>query len=723
MHRRFLGYFLLLSAFTVVATVAFEVYSFRRVIDHSLEHNLLFAKTVSRVVGGLLDEEGAKLDRALQDVAKPDLDDKALAARLTALRKESLDQDGAALFDGKRHLLAADLGPAGLPPPHVILPPLRRAEMGGKLVASDLWKGKDGKPRVALVKAHAEPTKQRDVITFLRLDGVNFQRAFSAFLVNDQSRLQLLDGSGVALFSTRPAERWRSAVHGTYFTDQVRLGKTAQMPCHSCHRGPDSETVREHEITTVAPLTGTDWSVTVREGTADLFAPMRETVYASSALVAAIFGAFVGFYLMLSRRVLKPMRELAATAVGMANERDATPLGVSADDELAVMRQSLQTIQAKATKPVQVPTPAPTPDAATLPIAGLHDTLQALVDGAAASAAVDAAVLWLADRRTAATWLVASGVTVNAPGPGFDAAIGARSHMTAGELAAAGMVVDGVPATRGFVVQRVDVLDRLHGHLWLAMHDDTLLPALQPVIGLVAVQVQGLVERALLLDELGQEQARKNRMLRHLFDAEAEERKHIAREIHDETAQELTALSLLLETASGAEPRPELERAKVLVGEILGGIQRLIRRLRPALLDDLGLCEAISATADSVLKPHGIAFELAIEGRKARLPGEIENALYRVVQEAFTNVVRHAGAKHVWLTLHGEPDRVTLRLEDDGKGLPPNAAEEAHERPRWGLLGMRERIEQLDGSIAFSARAGGGLTIVLAVPLSPLLEA
>ena len=303
-RRRFLIYFLVLSAITIVATVVFETWSFRRAINHSLEHNLLFARSVARVVGGLVDDEKQPLTRLLDVAAKPDIDATALAAELASVRAAALDNDGVALFDQTRQLIAADVSPAGLPPSDVLLTLLRRAENAKTPVVTGLWRGLDTHPRIAIAQGrttvHGTDKQWRAAVLYLRLDGANFQRVFSYFLVNAQSRLQLLDATGIALFSTQVDERYISAVHGTYFTDKVRLGGEAQMQCHSCHQkghdaGGHEDAGRETEMTTVAPVPGTDWTVTVREGRERLFAPMVETVQASTALVCLIFGCFVGY--------------------------------------------------------------------------------------------------------------------------------------------------------------------------------------------------------------------------------------------------------------------------------------------------------------------------------------------------------------------------------------------------------------------------------------------
>ena len=728
-RRRFFVYFLVLSLITIGATVAFEAWSFRRAINHSLDQNLLFARSVARVVAGLVDDEKVQLTRLLDGALAADVETKALQELVRAVRMATLDNDGVAVFDRTRQLVAADTGAAGLPPPEVVLELLRRAEHATHPVVTDLWLGRDKHPRIAIAQARhvgaGAALRWRAAVVYVRLDAANFLRVFSYFLVNDQSRLQLLDARGVALFSTQARERYTSAVHGTYFTDKVRLGGEAQMQCHSCHQKGHEETAREAEVTTVAPVRGTDWTVAVREGTRRLYAPMVETVYTSSALVSLIFGCFVGFYLLLSRRVLRPMRQLTATANALAAEHGALP-NLHAKDEFAMLAHSFEAIRAR---------PATTPGAqrATGPVAPLLDIrqhLQALAEGVAASKAVSAVLLHLRGGPLGGDFFSALGITLRAEGAmgaQLEAIAAGRSQVPIADVMARGIAVDGAHGTRLFYVQRIGVAETLQGELWIGVPEsnEALGRYIEPTMAVIGAQVQSLVERTLLHEQLRLEQAHKNRMLRHLFEAEATERKHIAREIHDETAQELTALALQLEmvpTDGDPDAARHLEKAKQLLRQTLDGINRLVRRLRPAVLDDLGLIEAVRATGQSVVGAAGLAFSLEVEGDDAGVPSEVEGTVYRVFQEATTNIVRHAQAKRVTMRLQIEPSRGAERgrlsgwIEDDGRGMDPAWLSESASQPRWGLLGMRERIVQMGGTVEFRTSPGGGMRILFEVP-------
>lgn len=308
-------------------------------------------------------------------------------------------------------------------------------------------------------------------------------------------------------------------------------------------------------------------------------------------------------------------------------------------------------------------------------------------------------------------------------GEGLSALSEGKTLVDAAELSQRGIDVEGARDTRVFFVQAFDLVESAKGQLWIGLstNNDDVVRNLKVAMALIATQVQALVTRELLYYQLRLEHERKNQMLQHVFEVESEERKRIAREIHDETAQMLASLLLIFETFPGPED-PDgqdqtLDLARDRVSQILDATDRLIRRLRPAVLDDLGLIEAIRTVAHNLLVSSGIAFDMAVSGEEIPLEKPVENALYRVFQEAATNVVRHSGADRVQVCFDITSERVVASFEDNGHGLDLSWLDDATARPRWGMLGMRERILQVEGNITFSTPSGGGLRIDVAVPL------
>ena len=211
-------------------------------------------------------------------------------------------------------------------------------------------------------------------------------------------------------------------------------------------------------------------------------------------------------------------------------------------------------------------------------------------------------------------------------------------------------------------------------------------------------------------------------LLRKVISAQEDERRRLARELHDETSQTLSALNMKIETALAAWPadasRDRLAEARELAVRTLGELHRLIFDLRPSVLDDLGLVSAIRWYAERHLEPRGIAVRCEFSGFDDRLSPELETALFRVVQEAITNIAKHSGADSVLVQGLAAPDRITFEIEDDGHGfdpasLPPPAARERG----LGLLGMRERVELFGGTLELESAPGQGTRIVVTAPV------
>ncbi len=221
--------------------------------------------------------------------------------------------------------------------------------------------------------------------------------------------------------------------------------------------------------------------------------------------------------------------------------------------------------------------------------------------------------------------------------------------------------------------------------------------------------------RAAVAVELSQRVA--SDALRRIVQAQELERRRLARELHDETGQALTSILLGLkpvEDALGDHPAAAalIELRELVVGA-LQDVRRLAVELRPAVLDDYGLAPALERLTDSFSEQAGIRVDFHSALGETRLPSEVETALYRVVQESLTNIVKHADAKNVSVSLSRRESGVAAVIEDDGVGFDVRDVREEG----IGLLGMRERLALLGGRLEVESRKGAGSTIVAEVPL------
>ena len=207
-------------------------------------------------------------------------------------------------------------------------------------------------------------------------------------------------------------------------------------------------------------------------------------------------------------------------------------------------------------------------------------------------------------------------------------------------------------------------------------------------------------------------------LLNDVLTAQEAERRRIARELHDETAQTLTSLLVGLrrveESQDLGQARGAASTLRELVFAALDGVQRMARGLRPSVLDDLGLEEALERLGLEVSRAHGFVVDLHATGpRLPRLPEALEIALYRMAQEALTNASKHASPKAVSIVIHRSSTEVRLVVEDDGKGFDVS---EAFSGTQLGLVGMRERAHLVGGSMTIESAPGNGTTICVSVP-------
>jgi signal transduction histidine kinase len=197
------------------------------------------------------------------------------------------------------------------------------------------------------------------------------------------------------------------------------------------------------------------------------------------------------------------------------------------------------------------------------------------------------------------------------------------------------------------------------------------------------------------------------------------ERQRVACELDDEAVQTLTSVLMGLrrveETVNLIQARQAASELRASVSAVLGRIVRIASGLRPSLLDDLGLEDALHDLADEVARSAGLSVDLHVTGDDAlRLPKPAELAVYRIAQEALTNTGKHASAKAVSMSIHRNHDTLRLVIEDDGTGFDATVE---RSKTRCGLLEMRERARLVGGGVTVESSSGRGTTVFVSVPL------
>jgi len=242
--------------------------------------------------------------------------------------------------------------------------------------------------------------------------------------------------------------------------------------------------------------------------------------------------------------------------------------------------------------------------------------------------------------------------------------------------------------------------------------------SLMSQIGVVLGYLQGDIARMTLELESAKDG--------HLFglriiEAQEEERKRVAREIHDGPAQSMANVVLRAELADRMMSQGNIEQAKVelrdlksLVRSSLSDVRRIIYDLRPMALDDLGLVPALRRFIEAYGDSKEFEIDFRIFGLEERLPSSMEVAIYRLVQESINNISKHAKAKHVTVHLEFKPLKILIKIVDDGIGF---AEAELKKGSRFGLMGMRERVKLLDGEIQIISAPNQGTKILIEIPL------
>ncbi|WP_343586446.1 ATP-binding protein [Herbaspirillum sp.] len=210
-----------------------------------------------------------------------------------------------------------------------------------------------------------------------------------------------------------------------------------------------------------------------------------------------------------------------------------------------------------------------------------------------------------------------------------------------------------------------------------------------------------------------------------VIEVQERERQHLARGLHDDVGQSLTALKITLETIrkTGTLEGPALQNGIDIVTSVLAQVRSLSLDLRPPQLDNLGLTAALRSYVEQKSRMAGVNGWFESGGQDGKLHHDIENTAFRIVQEAVTNILRHAGCRNIWVRIERQQDQLYLSIRDDGKGFDvERARSNAISGTSFGLLNMEERAVLVGGSMDISSAPGEGTEIVMHLPTAPVVR-
>ncbi len=256
--------------------------------------------------------------------------------------------------------------------------------------------------------------------------------------------------------------------------------------------------------------------------------------------------------------------------------------------------------------------------------------------------------------------------------------------------------------------------------------DEPIPPPAEPELMTLADTLNAVMkELAANRDERARLEQERLRLLRdqlsQVVKAQEQERVRVARELHDQAGQAITALKFGLarvqKLTTSPEAAAELDRLVALAAETGHQVASLARDLRPAVLDDLGLIPALRTYTHEFTDRIGVPVALDVAGSIPRISTDAETAIFRVVQEALTNVAKHAHARHVWLQVSLQGGELRVVVRDDGRGFDPRAKVDVGRSSGLGLAGIEERVRLLDGTFELTSEVGKGTSILVSIPV------
>lgn len=580
---------------------------------------------------------------------------------------------------------------------------------------------------------------------------------------------QIVDGNGIVVASGRQQDILRESDHGNFLAALIKEKRTSMGTCHGCHESAPSPQ-RENEVMAFAPLSSASWGITIRQSEAEALAPTEQLrrqflIFSLAMTLLSLLLAWA-----IAQSVVRPARMLTAAAERIAagdlteairpiGDDEIGMLARTFDDMRARLKGSLEKIQQwnrELESRVQARTRELKESQEQLVQRNRElSMLNAIASAVSQSLKLDTILESALDQVVDFMGAEVGILTLYADGDGQGeksvyrgcsaevAAVAARMgpcrhQWTTGERCEQHTgpcllresLLEVYPALTAEDLKSISCVHlcskgKALGNLCVATRGSHQFGTTDAaLLASVAHQIAVAVENATLYRELERKEALRGELLRKVISAQEEERKRIARELHDDTSQALAALAVALETASVApaqdaeEVKARIEGIKPLAVRTLEEIRKLTLDLRPTVLDDLGLIPAIRWYAENRLKPQGVKVQLETAGIERRLPPELETALFRVAQEAVANIARHAEAENVVISLSFSQSSVVIEVEDDGKGFDLAAVSRTVDKGRGlGLMGMQERVALFSGSLTIETSPGSGTQLRIEVPL------
>jgi len=560
---------------------------------------------------------------------------------------------------------------------------------------------------------------------------------------------QVVDGKGELIASTQPEEVFGKSDHGDRFVALIEDKKSVVRTCHSCH-DPDpagSASARRKDVLAFAPLSTASWGVAVRQSEEEALAQtrgLREAMLIVGAIALAV--AFPGS-IAIAGRAVRPVLLLTDSSKRMASGDLSTPIPEMGEDEVGTLAENLEFMRSSL-KHSHEEVERRRMEAESLydinlEISSLLDTdkiLGSVVHEARTLLVADIAILTLRNEQGGLYVRAISGAQAQAasaipltPGRGFAGAVFARGHpLSTGDYLndptfVRDTVVDAALSREGLrshLGVPLKVANQVLGALVVARREaESFTRQEVSLLARLGNQASIAIHNANLYEEVSRKESLRGQLLQKVISAQEDERKRIARELHDEPAQIFSALVMQLEGMGKELPDSEalvkdkLRKLQGLAAHALETVRKLMSDLRPTYLDDLGLIPAIRQYAADRLGNVGVNVNVLTSNMDRRLPGQVETAIFRVFQEAINNIYKHAGACNASIRLTRDSGKVLASISDDGKGFDVDSSEGVNKNSGLGLVGIEERVSLLGGTLNIKSKPGKGTELRIEVPV------
>jgi signal transduction histidine kinase len=555
--------------------------------------------------------------------------------------------------------------------------------------------------------------------------------------------LEIVDGNGIVLATSHSENLLKMSDHGGMFTKLIQQHQTIVGTCHSCHTPSENANVT-NEIITFAPLSVTSWGVIIRQSEQEALANTRSLqqrliIFSAIALAIMLLAAW-----FISKNITGSLNRLTLASRKIAAGSLDEPVIIHGKDEIGVLASSFDTMREKLKDSIERIRQRTT-ELEGLNAIALTSTqsldLDTILSGALGrvmelTKMQAGAILLLDAKSQGLVFRINKGFPdeyVRNTGSGNNhesveekaARTGEPQFLNRSELVSSVPLLsdEGMAALVCFPLRSKD---KIVGILTMAgWHPREFTASDKQLLFSIANQISMAIENAKLYAELRDKEGILAELLKRSISVQEEERKRIARELHDETSQALTSLAIGLETIVKSPPadveqlKTALKKDQVLISRILDDVHRLILDLRPSVLDDLGLIPALEWYAENRLGNNGVKVHLETSGTERRLPPHVEVTLFRIAQEAISNIAQHAGAEFVSITLDFDSDAIKLTVEDDGRGFDSTAVLSGkYDKRGLGLLGMMERAEALGGNFTIKSQPRKGTQISIKIPVN-----